>query len=45
MNKGLRLDLSKVEPYAKQHELDYMEAMVNGAHNVLHEKTGAGNDF
>ncbi|ATD55991.1 glucose-6-phosphate isomerase [Clostridium chauvoei] len=45
MNKGLRLDLSKVEPYAKQHELDYMEAMLNGAHNVLHEKTGAGNDF
>ncbi|MGL5379666.1 glucose-6-phosphate isomerase [Clostridium sp.] len=45
MNKGLRLDLSKVEPYAKLNELDYMEAMVKSAHNVLHEKTGAGNDF
>ncbi|AYE34669.1 glucose-6-phosphate isomerase [Clostridium septicum] len=45
MNKSLRLDLSKVEPYVKQHELDYMETMVNGAHKVLHEKTGAGNDF
>ncbi|GAB6169151.1 glucose-6-phosphate isomerase [Clostridium carnis] len=45
MNKGLTLDLSKVEPYAKQYELDYMEAMVRGAHDVLHEKTGAGNDF
>jgi glucose-6-phosphate isomerase len=45
MNKGLRLDLSKVEPYAKLHELDYMEAMVKGAHETLHNKSGAGNDF
>lgn len=45
MNKGLRLDLSKVEPYAKIQELDYMEAMVKGAHETLHNKSGAGNDF
>lgn len=45
MNKGLRLDLSKVEPYAKLTELDYMETMVKSAHKVLHEKSGAGSDF
>ena len=45
MNKGLKLDLSKVEPYAKVQELDYMEAMVKGAHETLHNKSGAGNDF
>lgn len=45
MNKGLRLDLSKVEPYAKLQELDHMEAMVKAAHDTLHNKTGAGNDF
>ena len=32
MNKGLKLDLSKVEPYVKiEQELNYMEAMVKGA--------------
>ena len=45
MNKGLRLDLSKVEPYASLQELDHMEVMVKGAHETLHNKTGAGNDF
>lgn len=45
MNKGLKLDLSKVEPYAKLQELDYMEAMVKGAHETLHNKSGAGSDF
>ncbi|MBS5939707.1 glucose-6-phosphate isomerase [Clostridium sartagoforme] len=46
MNKGLKLDLSKVEPYVKlEQELNYMEAMVKGAHETLTKKTGAGNDF
>ena len=46
MNKGLKLDLSKVEPYVKlEQELNYMEAMVKGAHETLTNKTGAGNDF
>ena len=46
MNKGLRLDLSKVEPYVKiEQELSNMEAMVNCAHNTLTNGTGAGNDF
>ncbi len=29
MNKGLSLDLSKVQPYANLSELDMMEGMVN----------------
>ena len=46
MNKGLRLDLSKVEPYVKlEQELNNMEAMVKCAHNTLQNGTGAGNDF
>ena len=45
MKKGLVLDLSKVAPYAQETELNYMEAMVNATHEVLHNKTGAGNDF
>ncbi|MCR1950575.1 glucose-6-phosphate isomerase [Clostridium sp. DSM 100503] len=45
MNKGLRLDLSMVEPYASLQELDHMEVMVKGAHETLHNKIGAGNDF
>ena len=46
MNKGLRLDLSKVEPYVKiDQELSHMEAMVKGAHSTLVNKSGAGNDF
>ncbi|MGL5351882.1 MAG: glucose-6-phosphate isomerase [Clostridium sp.] len=45
MKKGLVLDLSKVAPYAQETELNHMEAMVNATHEVLHNKTGAGNDF
>ena len=46
MNKGLRLDLSKVEPYVKvEQELKHMEAMVKVAQETLENKTGAGNDF
>ena len=46
MNKGLRLDLSKVEPYVKlEQELYNMEAMVKSAHDTLKNGTGAGSDF
>lgn len=45
MNKGISLDLSKVAPYLDMTEVDYMEEMVKSAHDKLHNKTGAGNDF
>ena len=46
MNKGLRLDLSKVQPYVNlDQELKHMEVMVKSAHNTLINGTGSGNDF
>lgn len=45
MSKGISLDLSKVAPYLAMTEIDYMEDMVKGAHDKLHNGTGAGNDF
>ena len=45
MKNGLSLDLSKVQPYASLCELEKMEGMVKWAHETVHEKTGAGNDF
>ena len=45
MEKGLSLDLSKVQPYVCLSELDKMEGMVKWAHETLHEKSGAGNEF
>ena len=45
MNKALSLDLSKVQPYANLQEIEKMEGMVKWAHDTVHEKTGAGNDF
>jgi glucose-6-phosphate isomerase len=45
MSRGLTLDLSKTMPYLNQHEIEQLQPMVTAAHNVLHEKTGAGNEF
>lgn len=45
MSRGLTLDLSKTMPYLNQHEVEQLQPMVTAAHNVLHEKTGAGNEF
>ena len=45
MKKRLTLDLSKTAPYLKEQEVCYMEDMVKSAHEKLHNKTGAGNDF
>ena len=45
MKKMLSLDLSKINPYVVDHEIEYMQEMVKNAHKKLHEGTGAGNDF
>jgi glucose-6-phosphate isomerase len=45
MSKTLSLDLSKVKPFLNDHEVSYMQPMVTEAHNMLHNKTGAGSDF
>ena len=43
--KNLTCDYSKALPFVGQHEIDYMTPFVKEAHNMLHNKTGAGNDF
>lgn len=45
MAKSISLDLSKLSPYVGKHEVAYMADMVKSAHNMLHNKTGPGNDF
>ncbi|QAS53866.1 glucose-6-phosphate isomerase [Halobacillus litoralis] len=41
----IRFDYEKALPFFGEHELEYMQGAVTQAHKVLHEKTGAGNDF
>lgn len=45
MKKGLTFDLSKTAPILNEHEISYMAEAVKVAHEKLHNKTGAGNDF
>jgi glucose-6-phosphate isomerase len=45
MEKNLSLDLSKTIPYLGEHEISYFQPMVSTAHKMLHDKTGAGNEF
>jgi glucose-6-phosphate isomerase len=41
----VRFDYEKALPFFGEHELDYMQGAVSLAHQSLHEKSGAGNDF
>jgi len=43
--KNITFDYSKALSFVGQHEIDYMAPYVKEAHNMLHNKTGAGNDF
>ena len=45
MSNVLKLDLTKTIPYLQKEEIIALQPMVNEAHKMLHEKTGAGNDF
>lgn len=42
---GLKLDLSKAQPFLKEEEIFHLQPMVEVAHNMLHEKSGLGSDF
>lgn len=42
---NIRFDYSKALPFIGQHEIDNMAAYVAEAHDMLHNKTGVGNDF
>ncbi|MBS4178589.1 glucose-6-phosphate isomerase [Lederbergia citrea] len=41
----IKLDYSKALGFFGEHEITYLQAAVQTAHNQLHEKTGAGNDY
>lgn len=41
----IKLDLSKTKSFLRQEELLYSQHMVETAHKMIHEKSGAGNDF
>ncbi len=43
--KSITFDYSKALPFVGKHEIDYMAPYVKEAHNMLHNKSGAGNDF
>ncbi|SHF01940.1 glucose-6-phosphate isomerase [Caldanaerobius fijiensis DSM 17918] len=42
---GLKLDYSKSKPYVSTKEIEYMSEMVKTAHQMVHNKSGAGSDF
>ena len=42
---NLVFDYSKAMPFISQAEFDGMKDYVKAAHNMLHNGTGAGNDF
>ena len=41
----ITFDYSRALPFLGQHEIDNMAEYVKSAHEMLHNKTGAGNDF
>lgn len=41
----VRFDYQKALPFFGEHELDYLKQSVKLAHEMVHNKTGAGNDF
>ncbi len=42
---NITFDYSRALPFLEQHELDNMAEYVKSAHKMLHDKSGAGNDF
>jgi glucose-6-phosphate isomerase len=43
--KKLTFDYTKALPFFAEHELTYLNEKVGQAHQAIHEKTGAGNDY
>lgn len=41
----VRFDYQNALPFFGEHELDYLKQQVKLAHEMVHNKTGAGNDF
>ncbi len=45
MASQIKLDLSKARPFIGEHEVGMLQEQVKLAHEMLHQKTGPGNDF
>ncbi len=45
MASQIKLDLSKARPFMRDHEVGMLQEQVKLAHEMLHQKTGPGNDF
>ncbi len=45
MSNQIKLDLSKTKPFIGEHEVNMLQGQVKLAHEMLHQKTGPGNDF
>ena len=43
--RKIKFDYSKAIGFINQHEVDSMQAYVDQAHKMIHEKIGLGNDF
>ncbi|KAF1303317.1 glucose-6-phosphate isomerase [Enterococcus saccharolyticus] len=41
----INFDYSKLAPFVREHELEYMQTQVSAANKALREGTGPGNDF
>ncbi|HHV29273.1 glucose-6-phosphate isomerase [Acetivibrio mesophilus] len=41
----IKFDYSKAAAFVNENEIAYLESFVKSAHEMLHNKTGAGNDF
>lgn len=45
MTKQIQFDWQKAAPFLSAHEVDNQAALVRTAHQMLHEKSGPGNDY
>ncbi|GAB6086781.1 glucose-6-phosphate isomerase [Alkaliphilus crotonatoxidans] len=45
MKRAITFDYSKTAGFVEKHELEYMTPLVRAAHELLHQKSGPGNDF
>ncbi|HEX7056795.1 MAG TPA: glucose-6-phosphate isomerase [Bacilli bacterium] len=45
MGQSVRFDYGKALGFVAQHEVDYLAPAVRTAHELLHQKTGAGSDY
>lgn len=43
--KKVSIDFSSTEPFLKKEEIYALQPFVHQAHNIIHNKTGLGNDF